>query len=593
MKVQTFYILVTTLLISGATFAESSVREHAGREKVSLSVSLKSPDKVLNIEGKIQIPRYLRVKHSKMVFGKYYATITLDNSIECHYAAKRKSLSKYLSHDHKLYFESCSDGDSLKNVRSVQETLSLSLSGKTYFGRNDVVVQANFLVEDAVSEKEGIHLEGINAVQGQVLQFNGDLWVASDIDNVQGEKGDKGDTGSQGLQGEDGERGDNGLQGIQGVAGLNGAQGEKGSTGDIGPQGIQGLSGTSGSLGHQGETGEKGDTGAQGLQGVQGIAGVNGAIGAQGLKGDTGAKGIQGVQGVAGINGTQGIAGSNGIQGLQGEVGAKGDIGPQGIQGVSGLSGASGSQGLQGETGSKGDTGPQGIQGVQGFAGLNGANGVQGLPGDKGDKGDSGTDANVNLSAGVGIKGSIVNGEGEISIDVGSAPGQIPQIGVDGRLPASLMPDDVGSSKVAYAKDLKPSGTHGGDCTSGTYVKRDLNSLTGDSSFISINNSQIFLSPGTYRIDASAPGYLENLHKAKLVNMTSGQTLIVGTTERSHTQYGSVSYSKLMGEFTITEASSFEVQHRCTTSRTIVGFGVAASFGEDEVYTQVKIEKVK
>ena len=48
-----------------------------------------------------------------------------------------------------------------------------------------------------------------------------------------------------------------------------------------------------------------------------------------------------------------------------------------------------------------------------------------------------------------------------------------------------------------------------------------------------------------------------------------------------------------MGVVTIEQATTFEVQHRCSVDRTIIGFGVAASFGDSEVYTQVKIEKVQ
>ena len=89
-----------------------------------------------------------------------------------------------------------------------------------------------------------------------------------------------------------------------------------------------------------------------------------------------------------------------------------------------------------------------------------------------------------------------------------------------------------------------------------------------------------------------APGYFDNVHKAKLRNMTTGEDVLIGSTQRSHTTYGGVSNSDFMGVVTITEASAFEVQHRCTTTRTIIGFGVAASFGDDEVYTQIKIEKI-
>jgi hypothetical protein len=558
MRAATFLFI---LLFSSFSLADSSTRTHEGKDKLSLSASLKSPIKELRINGKVQLPRYVRVSKAKGSYGRYYSRIVLDNSIECNYSAKKRSLGQYFANDYKLYFQGCNDGESVRKVRDVEEVIELSVKGKTYFGKSPLVVKANFLVENAVTETEGIELEGVKAVAGQVLQYNGELWVAGDI-----AEGSKGETGEQGLQGEKGDTGADGAQGIQGVAGADGTQGLQGEKGDTGAQGIQGVTGADGAQGLQGE---KGDTGAQGIQGV---AGADGAQGLQGEKGDTGAQGIQGVAGADGAQGLQGEKGDTGAQGLQGVAGA---------QGVQGEKGETGPQGLQGE---KGDTGAQGIQGLPGIAGAAGEVGPQGV---------AGKDANVSLSAGVGIKGEIVNGVGEVSVDVGTGPGQIAQLGVDGRLPASILPDMGSSTKVAYIKDLKPSGTHGGDCVAGAYVKRDLNSISGDSTFVSIANNQIFLAPGTYRFDISAPGYLENLHKAKLVNTTSGQTVLIGTTERSHVQYGGVSHSKIIGEVIISEASSFEIQHRCTTSRTIVGFGVASSFGEDEVYTQVKVEKVK
>ena len=473
-------LLLLSLLVSSAALAKSSIRSHHGKEKLSLSVSLDKPSSELKLNGKVQLPRFVRVKHARGSLGRYEAKIEIDQSVVCEYAAKKGPFGQYLTNDYKLHFKGCSDGGNPKKVRAVEDLVELSVKGRTYLGRNSLIIKANFLVEDAVSETEGVTLEGVQAVEGQILQYNGDVWVAGDF-----------------------------------------PEGSKGEQGDVGPQGPAGVAGVAG------VKGDKGDVGPQGPAGVAGVAG------AKGDKGD------------------------------------KGDVGPQGPAGVAGVAGAKGD---------KGDVGPQGLAGIQG---------------PQGEVGPAGKDATISLSSGVGIKGEIVDGSGEISVDVGTSPGQIAQVGVDGRLPASILPESTGASKVAFIKDLKPNGTHGGDCVAGSYVRRDLNSLNGDSTFVSISNNQIFLSPGTYRFNISAPGYLENIHKARLVNLTSGQTAIVGTAERSHTQYGGVSHSKIIGEVVISEASSFEVQHRCSNSRTLVGFGLAASFGEDEVYTQVQIEKVK
>ncbi|OUR96271.1 hypothetical protein A9Q84_07895 [Halobacteriovorax marinus] len=591
--------------------ADRSHKHHDSRDKVSLSVSLKKPENSLSINGKVQLPKYMRMTNTRGSFGRYLAVVQIDDSIECTYSPKRFRVGQYLRGDYKLYFKSCSDREGSSVIREVEDSISLELRGKTYFGRSNPVLQANFMVENAVSEVEGIELEGVNATEGQILKFNGDLWVAADM--PEGSIGEKGKKGDAGLQGEQGEIGATGVQGVAGAQGIKGDKGDSGVAGAIGPQGLQGENGNDGVAGTAGAqglpgiagvAGEKGDTGAIGPQGLPGVVGAVGAVGAQGLPGtagqagDKGEKGDIGPQGLPGISGAVGAQGLPGVAGVAGIAGIKGDTGSQGLQGIQGLPGVAGTAGLIGATGAQGS---QGIQGIQGATGETGAVGSQGLPGitgvagKDGIDGKDGADASVDLSAGVGITGSIVNGVGTIAVDVGVEPGQIVQVGVDGRIPASLLPEsEVSSSaQVAYIKDVKASGTHGGDCTSGTYVKRDLNTVSGESSFVSLANNQFSLAPGTYRIDANAPGYLENLHKAKLVNATIGQDVLLGSTQRSHTSYGGVTNSKIMGEFTITEASLFEIQHRCTTSRTIVGFGVAASFGDSEIYTQVKIVKVK
>ncbi len=549
MKLLKLNLILFSLLLVPTVGAKSSKKRHDSTEKISLSVSYKNPTNELSLHGQVQLPRYVRMKNSKGSLGKYEVYVDIDNSISCLYSPKKKPLGQLLTGDYKFYFDHCDDGQKNSSVRSVDNLLGLRIEGKTLFGSRNFVVTANFLVKEAVSEVQGIEFEGINPVLGQVLQFDGDLWVPTDIpEGIDGEKGDTGPQGPQGIAGEKGETGE---------------QGPQGEKGDIGPQGPQGVAGVKGDTGAQGPQGEKGDTGPQGPQGVAGE------------KGDTGP---QGPQGIAGVNGAQGEKGDTGEQGPQGE---KGDIGPQGPQGVAGVKGDTGAQGPQGE---KGDTG---LQGPQGIAGAKGETGPQGPQGEKGE------DANVDLSAGVGILGSIDNGVGEISVDVGTTAGKIVQVGIDGKIATSLIPETGVERKIAYIKDIKASGTHGGDCIAGSYLTRDLNTIEGDSSFASLSGNQLFLSPGTYHIEGVAPGYFDNIHKAKFKNMTTGIDALIGSTQRSHTSYGGVSNSDFMGVITITEASTFEVQHRCTTTRTILGFGVAASFGDNEVYTQIKIEKVQ
>ena len=579
MKLLKLNLILFSLLLVPTVGAKSSKKRHDSTEKISLSVSYKNPTNELSLHGQVQLPRYVRMKNSKGSLGKYEVYVDIDNSISCLYSPKKKPLGQLLTGDYKFYFDHCDDGQKNSSVRSVDNLLGLRIEGKTLFGSRNFVVTANFLVKEAVSEVQGIEFEGINPVLGQVLQFDGDLWVPTDIpEGIDGEKGDTGPQGPQGIAGEKGETGEQGPQGEKGDIGPQGPQGVAGVKGDTGAQGPQGEKGDTGPQGPQGVAGAKGETGAQGPQGVAGAKGETGPQGPQGVAGEKGDTGPQGPQGIAGVNGAQGEKGDTGEQGPQGE---KGDIGPQGPQGVAGVKGDTGAQGPQGE---KGDTG---LQGPQGIAGAKGETGPQGPQGEKGE------DANVDLSAGVGILGSIDNGVGEISVDVGTTAGKIVQVGIDGKIATSLIPETGVERKIAYIKDIKASGTHGGDCIAGSYLTRDLNTIEGDSSFASLSGNQLFLSPGTYHIEGVAPGYFDNIHKAKFKNMTTGIDALIGSTQRSHTSYGGVSNSDFMGVITITEASTFEVQHRCTTTRTILGFGVAASFGDNEVYTQIKIEKVQ
>ena len=51
--------------------------------------------------------------------------------------------------------------------------------------------------------------------------------------------------------------------------------------------------------------------------------------------------------------------------------------------------------------------------------------------------------------------------------------------------------------------------------------------------------------------------------------------------------------SIIQGSITLTAPTSFAIKHRCASLMNNVGFGQANNFGVDEVYTQVKVTKIK
>lgn len=148
--------------------------------------------------------------------------------------------------------------------------------------------------------------------------------------------------------------------------------------------------------------------------------------------------------------------------------------------------------------------------------------------------------------------------------------------------------------QTCYVKDVKSSGTNGGTFTSGSWQTRDLNTSEGDTEIVSVSSNQFTLQAGVYNISAEARCMNCRENKLRLQNTTDASTAIIGMTEDS----GGVSDAnspgaRLKGRVEITSAKTFELQHRGTSTQASVGFGTAASFGVDEVYTQIEITKVR
>jgi hypothetical protein len=147
--------------------------------------------------------------------------------------------------------------------------------------------------------------------------------------------------------------------------------------------------------------------------------------------------------------------------------------------------------------------------------------------------------------------------------------------------------------QVCYIKDVKSSGTDGGTFTSGAWQTRDLNTLEGDTGFISLASDQFILSPGKYDIYATAPGININDNVAKLRNITDSTDDIIGSVSNTSVGTGEGNIATVMGQITITSSKTFELQHQCETTRATDGYGRAAGFTVSAIYSQIKIRKLK
>lgn len=147
------------------------------------------------------------------------------------------------------------------------------------------------------------------------------------------------------------------------------------------------------------------------------------------------------------------------------------------------------------------------------------------------------------------------------------------------------------SNRVVYIKDIKRAGISGGSCSAEKLNQRDLNNLSGDTSFVTLVDNILSIEAGRYQIEIMAPGYLVAQHQIKLVNVSTGEDLLYGSTSFSHPQYGSVSLSTIIGELNLNHQVDMAIFHHCTQSKEDIGLGIA--IGQNfEVYTQVKIIKI-
>jgi hypothetical protein len=146
---------------------------------------------------------------------------------------------------------------------------------------------------------------------------------------------------------------------------------------------------------------------------------------------------------------------------------------------------------------------------------------------------------------------------------------------------------------MAIFSETQASGTDGGTFTSGSYVKRTLNTtVVNNITGCSIAASVITLPAGTYQVFASAPGFACNSHKTRLRNTTAGTDIVIGANAHASSSDATQTVSQIQALFTIAVSTNIELQHRCGTTKATNGLGVASTFGDSEVYSQITIARV-
>ena len=150
------------------------------------------------------------------------------------------------------------------------------------------------------------------------------------------------------------------------------------------------------------------------------------------------------------------------------------------------------------------------------------------------------------------------------------------------------------SLSISIFNETQASGVQGGTATSGSYVKRILNTTdTNNISGCSIATSIVTLATsGTYYLQGIIPCWRTDGVKARLQNTTASTTIALGTVGNSNTTDNSQNFATVQGYITTTVSTTIELQGRVTTTAAGSGAGRAVTFGDSEIYAQLFIIKV-
>lgn len=162
---------------------------------------------------------------------------------------------------------------------------------------------------------------------------------------------------------------------------------------------------------------------------------------------------------------------------------------------------------------------------------------------------------------------------------------------------------NVATQLVVIKQQTSDIDGQGGSCVKNEYATRNLNLCEGvgvidDSScagsgFVSLENSQVTLTSGSYLIEGFSIAYYVDHNGARLRNITNDETAIAGSSEFSPkgANGSSTVGSKVIGIVSLEETTTFELQHICDETQSN-GLGPSLSIDAPAVHAALKIRKL-
>ncbi len=149
-----------------------------------------------------------------------------------------------------------------------------------------------------------------------------------------------------------------------------------------------------------------------------------------------------------------------------------------------------------------------------------------------------------------------------------------------------------GGGETALYQDQRASGTDGGAATSGSWLTRTLNTEVRDEIGISLASNQLTVPAGTYDIDCHTMFQGCDRTRTKIRNITDSTDLLFSDSLNLSFANGGGGSTRIYGRITLATAKVLELQYRVQTTKTVNGLGVAASFGDIEIFASLLIQKV-
>lgn len=148
--------------------------------------------------------------------------------------------------------------------------------------------------------------------------------------------------------------------------------------------------------------------------------------------------------------------------------------------------------------------------------------------------------------------------------------------------------------KVALLADVKSANTAGGTFTAGSWQDRDLNTEIYDpDNIVSISSNQFTLGAGTYIIEWDCIFFDVGINNTRLYDVTGSTSVQAGMSLYGNPPDNGYGVATGSAQVTPTGSNTYKIQHRCASTKSSTGFGLATNVGEDEQYVRVKITQLK